>query len=101
LVAQIQERYKRLHPRYKAKIGQQYFSHYEPTQSKDIRSKTCPASASEALHVCKNVPSWGLQSIKGEDITPGEQQNLTARRDIIWKEITTMKGKIKRLRKEG
>jgi hypothetical protein len=57
-VAQIGDRFKQLHPRYKAKIGQQYFPQYKPSQSKVIRPQTRPASASEALHVCKNVPSY-------------------------------------------
>jgi hypothetical protein len=38
------------------------------------------------LHICKNVPAWGLHSIEGEDVTPCLQQTLTARRNSIYME---------------
>jgi hypothetical protein len=103
-VAQIGKRYNKLHPRYKAKIGQQFFPEYELTQTKVIRSKTRPASASEALHVCKNVPAWGLHSIEGEDLTPpvpATTQTLTQRRNQIFKETPILRFKIKEITERG
>jgi hypothetical protein len=103
-IAQIRERFKKLHPRYKAKIGQIFLPESEPTQTKVIRSKTRPASASEALHVCKNVPTWGLHSIEGEDMTPPipkTKKPLLQARQLTQQKIGLTKGKIKNATTEG
>jgi hypothetical protein len=78
--AQLGERYKQLHPRYKAKIGQQYLPQSNPHNVWMLElARDLPQLVSTPyLQECSSL---GLHSVEGDDLTPSLQQALEAKRN--------------------